>query len=202
MIERRAGLSILEVVLSVVILAAITIPLLETFSTFRRGFSKMNDYNIAIGLASSVLDHIHYSLYEENARLSELILDIGEKPDDLEEKSKEFFDSFIERNTRVTSQEPSKLSSYFVRINNLTKSGEFGITEENDENLYEQLKNYRCYVDVYYSLPEDIIDSDLDGKAEIDMAEVKVSIEWEENERKRSVELWTVYSARQHISLD
>ena len=62
---RRAGLTILEVVLAIVILGVVMVPVLQTFSTFRKGFTKMNKYNIAIGLASTVLDpHPFYSLQQ------------------------------------------------------------------------------------------------------------------------------------------
>ena len=198
-VRRKAGLTILEVVLAIVILGLVMVPVLQTFSTFRKGFTKMNKYNIAIGLASTVLDHIHFSLYNNDVRLSDVLASQAEKAAAKADGAKDFFDEFVEDKTKVTSEDPSAISSYFVRINDLTKSGAFGITKENDPELYHQLKDFRCSVDVFYSLPYDIIDSDMDGTPEVDMAEVRVTISWNEDDRERSVELWTVYSARQYI---
>jgi len=195
----RAGLTILEVVLAIVILSIVIVPVLQTFSTFRTGFRKMSRYNVALGLASSVLDHIHFTLYNSDIRLSEMLASDTEKKAAVDgDGAKEFFESLVEAGTKVTSEEPTALSSYFVRINDLTTSGVFGITPANDPELYRQLKDYRCSVDVYYSLPYDLLDSDVDGTPEVDMAEIKVTIAWNEEGRERSIELWTVYSARQY----
>lgn len=197
--QRHSGTTILEVLVALVILTVVVIPILDTFSTFRRGFAKMSRYNIALGLASSVLEHIHFTLYNEDIRLTDMLAPDNERVTRAaDEGAQQIFDEFIEADTKVTSVDPSTVSSYFVRFNDLTKTGVFGITPENDPELYRQLKDYRCSVDVYYSLPYDSLDSDVDGTPEVDMAEIKVTITWKDGERDRSIDLWTVYSARQY----
>lgn len=198
--RNRTGMTILEIVLAIVILAAVIVPVANTFSTFRTGFKKINRYNMALGLASSVLDHIYCRMYDTDIRLTPSLASDTEKvaAADSGEVVQEFFDGFIETGSKVTSEESTPISSYFVRINDLTKNGVFGITKENDPDLYMQLKDYACSVDVFYSLPYDVLDSDVDGVPEVDMAEIRVTVSWDDDGRSRSVELWTVYSARQY----
>ncbi len=198
--NKRSGLTIVEVIVSITILVAIIVPVADTFSTFRSGFKKINRYNVAIGLASSVLDHIYCKMYNSDIRLTASMASDTEKMAAAAtgEVAQEFFDSFIETGSRVTSEGSTPISSYFVRINELTKNGVFGITKENDPDLHRQLKDYACSVDVFYSLPYDVLDSDVDGIPEVDMAEIKVTISWDDDGRNRAIELWTVYSARQY----
>ena len=99
--------------------------------------------------------------------------------------AKEFFDEFIEDNTKVTSEDPSAISSYFVRINDLTKSGAFGITKENDPELYHQLKRFplfsRCFFILYPMTSSTPIWME---HQKSDMAEVRVTIKWDEDDRE------------------
>ena len=197
---KRSGLTIIEVVVAMVILVTVMIPLSDTFTTFRTGFVKISQKTLALNLASSVLEHIHQKLYDDDLRLFDLLDSDAEKnAAATEDAAMSMFDQYIELNTSITSEADTSISSYFISIHDLTQSGDFGITLENDPDLYKQLREYRCSVNLYYSAEDDIIDSDVDGASEKDMAEVRVRIHWLDDGHERFVELWTVYSARQYI---
>jgi hypothetical protein len=175
------------------------IPLSDTFSGFRRGFTKISKKTIALNLAATVLENIHEKLYDDDLRLFDLLASDAEKNTVTDESTMAIFDQYLEQNTSIISEPDSEISSYFISINDLTQNGDFGITLENDPDLFKQLEGFRCSVDIYYSSSDDLIDSDVDGSSEKDMAEVKVKIYWIDNNKERFVELWTVYSGRQYI---
>jgi len=193
------GFTVLEAVFAAVLLTALIVPLATTFSSLRTGFVKIGRHSVALGLARAVMDHVHFKLYNDDARFVDMLTKDSKKIAAAEAgEGKEFFESLIETGHGVTNIDPGNLSTYFVRINDLTKSGEFGITPDIDPDLYRQLRDYRCSVDVYYSFPYAMLDSDVDGKAEVDMAEVKVEITWKEEQIQRRVELWSVFTKRQY----
>lgn len=196
---RKKGLTIVEVVIAMVILVTVMIPLSDTFTSFRTGFEKISRRTVALNLAASVLEHIHQKLYDDDLRLFDLMDSDSVKNAATDDAAMEVFDQYIELDRPVTSETGTEISSYFVSIHNLTQSGDAGITLENDPDLFKQLQGFRCSVDIYYSAEDDLIDSDVDGSSEADMAEVRVRIHWPDNGTERFVELWTVYSARQYI---
>jgi len=196
-------MTIIEVILAFVILLTILIPLSDSFSTFRVGFGKIEHKTVALNLASSVLEHIHYRLYDDDLRLSDILdSDTEKNTNTTEDAVAEIFDRFIETGTSVTGEADSEISPCFLSIHDLTQSGEFGVTQENDPDLYRQLKDYRCSVNIYYSTTDDLLDSDVDGSAELDMAEIRVRIHWLDKNMERFVELWTVYSSRQYVDVE
>lgn len=196
---RKKGLTIVEVVIAMVILVTVMIPLSDTFTSFRTGFEKISRKTVALNLAASVLEHIHHKLYNDDLRLFDLLDSDSIKNAATDDAATAVFDEYIELDRPVTSEEGTDISSYFVAIHDLTQSGDSGITLENDPDLFKQLEGFRCSVDIYYSAEDDIIDSDVDGSSEADMAEVRVRIHWPDHGTERFVELWTVYSARQYI---
>ena len=134
------------------------------WSALRSGFTKVSRNAVAIGLARAVLDHIHYQLYDQDTRIAGILANDAEKVLAVENgEAKTFFQNLAETEKSVTCEDIGALSPYFHRINDLTKSGAFGITPENDIDLYNQLKTYRCSVDVYFSTPTDLLDSDVDA---------------------------------------
>jgi len=196
----QSGLTIIEVIIAMVILVTVLIPLSDTFSSFRTGFETISRRTVALNLAASVLEHIHQKLYNDDLRLFDLLdSDTEKNASATEDAAMTIFDQYIEQDRSVTSEAGTEVSSYFVSIHDLTQSGDTGITMENDPDLYKQLEGFRCSVNLYYSAEDDLIDSDVDGSSEADMAEVRVRIHWSDDERERFVELWTVYSARQYI---
>ena len=196
---RRRGTSLLETIIAIVVLSVVLIPIANTFSTLRSGFTKVSRNAVAIGLARAVLDHIHYKLYDDDTRFADVLASDAEKVLAVQNgEAKTFFSNLAETEKSVTCEDIGALSPYFNRINDLTKSGAFGITPENDIDLYNQLKTYRCSVDVYFSTPTDLLDSDVDGQSEPDMAEIKVTLSWDEGDQRRSLELWSVFTKRQY----
>ena len=199
MMPRRRAFSILEAVIAAALLTVLVIPLATSFSSLRTGFVKIGRHSVALGLARAVMDHVHFKLYNDDTRFTDMLVADADKVASVTDGAgRDFFESLIETQLGVTYADPASLSTYFVRINDLTKSGEFGITPENDPDLYRQLRDYRCSVDVYYSFAYDMLDSDLDEEPEVDMAEVKVEITWEEAQQHRRVELWSVFTKRQY----
>lgn len=195
----KKGLTIIEVVIAMVILVTVMIPLSDTFTSFRTGFEKISRRTVALNLAASVLEHIHQRLYSDDLRLFNLLDNDTVKNESTEDAATEVFDQYTELDRPVTSEAGTEISSYFVSIQDLTQSGDKGITLENDPDLFKQLEGFRCSVEIYYSAEDDLIDSDVDGSSEADMAEVRVRIHWLDDGGERFVELWTVYSARQYI---
>ena len=195
----RRGTSLLETIIAIVVLSLVLIPIANTFSTLRSGFTKVSRNAVAIGLARAVLDHIHYQLYDQDTRIAGILANDAEKVLAVQNgEAKTFFQSLAETEKSVTCEDIGALSPYFHRINDLTKSGAFGITPENDIDLYNQLKTYRCSVDVYFSTPTDLLDSNVDGQSEPDMAEIKVTLSWDEGDQRRSLALWSVFTKRQY----
>lgn len=196
---RRRGLTILEVVIAIAVLAAVIVPIADSFSTLRTGFVTIGRHTIALGLARAVLDHIHYRIYDGDGRVGTTLMSDTEKVAAATAgDGQAFFDALAEADRIVTAQDPDRTSTYFLRINDLTKSGVVGITEANDPDLFRQLKDYVCAVDVYFSVPGDVLDSDVNGTPEVDMAEVRVTIGWNEHGQDRSLELWSVFTRREY----
>lgn len=174
----RRGFSLIEVVIAGAILAMAVLPIVANLHQLFRGFQRTHEATHATFLAQAVLENVKHRLYDGDARVGDLNLE----PAELERRMcrrdyEKFFLALIEEGEPITLREDAA-SRYFVDFMKLKGSKLHGITAESNPGLFNELESYRVSLEVRFSVPDSVIDSDGDGTLEVDMAEVGATVSW------------------------
>lgn len=193
---RRAGLSLLEILIALVILMIGLYPLVETF---RGGFAAVNltkEHGQALLLADSVMEEIRARITYGLGRYYGLG-DSGTVVKDRASRGawKSVFQPLAEERRRVVSRNPSEISTYFKAVFD-TGAGPAPVSEALDPIAARELAGFTTQVSVRFDVDGAAIDSDGDGRPETDMCEVEVTVSWRENERadERSIKVASLFT--------
>lgn len=172
---QRRGLSVVEMVLVIVVLAVVAIPFLSSFGSFTRGMHRTRRQTTATYLAQSVMEQILRRVQTESRQA----------PD---------FSPLAQAASNVVQERGAETSRYFFHFENLQGSGLHGIDPASDPSLFKQLELYQCKVTITQGA-ELGVDSDGDGNHEEDMFEVLVEVLWQNPKGgARSTQLVTMFT--------
>lgn len=171
----------LEVAIIALIMGVVAVPLMRGFGTFTRGMHRSTRQTGAVYLAQSIMEQIR----------RQVVIRRAGGPD---------FASLAEEGATVVTETGATGSRYFIQFENLEGTTLHGITAESDPELYRQLSRYSCSVEVLEGPSSGEIDSDANGRPELDMAEIGVTVSWEipgaQENARRSTTLWTLVTGR------
>lgn len=173
---RRRGLSLLEMTIVALILAAVTLPFLEGFGAFGRSMHRTTRQTSSIYLAQAIMEQVRRRME----------LGLAQPP---------AFAGLAEEATRVATASDGERSRYFLEFENLQGKGFHGISPVTDPELYQQLAHFGCRVEVVAG-PAAGIDADRDGRPEPAMVEVGVTVLWANPAGgTRETTLWSVFGS-------
>jgi hypothetical protein len=197
----RGAFSLLEVVIAGTILAMAVLPIVANLHQLFRGFQRTHEATHATFLAQAVVENVKHRLYDGPA--DPRVGHLNESAEELERRMcrkeyETFFLGLAEENGAVTMRQDGA-SRYFVDFMNIKGSKLHGITEETNPGLWRELDSYRVSLEVRFSVPDSVIDSDGDGKLEVDMAEIGATVSWTGPDGAPLARtFWTVLSRHQH----
>lgn len=208
---RSAGMTLLEVMLASAILATALIPVLYSTSTLARAYEKSEQISHSGLLAQCVIDRIRSRLQTEDTRFWKL----SDSPSEIQKRLAQggpeaVFGRFAEEDMAIVSRESSPfvtlpVSVYFRKFHEWPQGpgqpSDVAISEATNPALLRDLGGCRLTVNIYPSTPNSLLDSDLDGKGEWDMADVEVIIESQTSVGPELATYWTTVTRRQYTAL-
>lgn len=218
-VHAARGFSLMEVLIAGIVLTAALIPILGNFHSLYRGFRKTHEASHATFLAQAILENVRYRLYDGDLRwfrydefTAGVAVPDGDpryaKLNDDSDTRREnacngghesFFLKLAEEGEPIVVRAGEKTSQYFVEFLSLKDSKLHGITAETNPRLHAELDTYRVTLEVRLSAPTSRIDSDGDGNAELDMAELGATVRWVDRAKKEQVrQFWTMLTRHQY----
>ncbi|MBI4872839.1 MAG: type II secretion system protein [Candidatus Riflebacteria bacterium] len=202
-IAARCGFTLLEVLIASLVLTAALVPIVANFSSVFHGFGKTREATHATMIGQAILENVRYRLYDGDTRFFTL----NDSPEERRRKLRnprnrfrDFFTKLREEGQKVTEVTSGDCSQYFVDFANLRGTPLHGLTASSNPGLFQDLASYRVTLEVSWSVPENLIDSDEDGRDELDMAEVLVTVSWQDRtQEERQERFFTMLTHHQYL---